>query len=113
MEVLNMKNGKNWTLYNGDSCEVMRSIPDESIHYSVFSPPFSSLYTYSNSDRDLGNSKNDDEFFEHFDFIVKELFRIIKPGRNVSIHCMNMPTSKERDGFIGLKDFRGDIIREF
>ena len=94
MEVLNMNQGKNWTLYNGDSCEIMQGIPDNSIHFSVFSPPFSSLYTYSNSDRDLGNSKNDDEFFRHFDFIVKELYRILIPGRNVSIHCMNLPTSK-------------------
>jgi len=113
MEVLDVRDGKNWTLYNGDSCEIMQGIPDNSIHFSVFSPPFSSLYTYSNSDRDLGNSKNDDEFFKHFDFIVKELYRILIPGRNVSIHCMNLPTSKERDGYIGIKDFRGDIIREF
>jgi len=113
MKVLDVSKGKNWTLYNGDSCEIMQGIPDNSIHFSVFSPPFSSLYTYSNSDRDLGNSKNDDEFFKHFDFIVKELYRILIPGRNVSIHCMNLPTSKERDGYIGIKDFRGDIIREF
>lgn len=113
MEVLNMKSGKGWTLYNGDSCEIMTQLDDNSIHYSIFSPPFSSLYTYSNSERDLGNSKTDDEFFRHFDFIVKELYRILKPGRLVSIHCMNLPTSKERDGYIGIKDFRGDIIREF
>ena len=72
MEVLDMKQGNNWTLYNGDSCEVMQEIPDNSIHFSVFSPPFSSLYTYSNSDRDLGNSKNDDEFFRHFDSLKSE-----------------------------------------
>lgn len=113
MEVLHEEKGKNWVLYNGDSCEVMKGIPDNSVHFSVFSPPFSSLYTYSNSDRDLGNSKDDATFFEHFDFIVKELHRILMPGRNISIHCMNLPTSKERDGYIGIKDFRGDIIREF
>jgi len=113
MNVLNQASGKGWALYNGDSCEIMTGIPSESIHFSVFSPPFSSLYTYSNSDRDLGNSRTDEEFFAQFDFIVKELYRILMPGRCVSIHCMNLPTSKERDGYIGIKDFRGDIIREF
>lgn len=113
MNVLNQSSGENWMLYNGDSCELMTAIPSNSIHYSVFSPPFSSLYTYSNSDRDLGNSRNDAEFFEQFNFIIRELYRILIPGRVVSIHCMNLPTSKERDGYIGIKDFRGDIIREF
>ena len=103
----------NYALYNGDSCLILKQIPSDSIHYSIFSPPFSSLYTYSNSERDLGNSKDDSEFYEHFRFIVKELFRVMMQGRNVSVHCMNLPTSKERDGVIGLKDFRGDIIRMF
>lgn len=101
------------TLYCGDSCEIMCEIPDNSIHFSVFSPPFASLYTYSNSDRDLGNCKTDDEFFTHFKFIADELFRIIMPGRNISFHCMDLPTSKERDGFIGVKDFRGMLIKLF
>lgn len=105
--------GKNFMAYNGDSCEIMPMLPTESIDFSVFSPPFSSLYTYSNSDRDLGNCKTDDEFYIHFEFIVKELYRMMKPGREVCIHCMNIPTSKEKDGYIGLKDFRGDIIRLF
>ena len=100
-------------MYNGDSCEIMKMIPSDSMDLSIFSPPFSSLYTYSNSDRDLGNSKTDDEFFMHFSFIIKELYRIMKPGRIVGIHCMNLPTSKERDGYIGIKDFRGDLIRAF
>lgn len=100
-------------MYNGDSCEIMKMIPSDSMDLSVFSPPFSSLYTYSNSDRDLGNSKTDDEFFMHFSFIIKELYRIMKPGRIVGIHCMNLPASKERDGYIGIKDFRGDLIRAF
>ena len=113
MEVLNQYIGKQFALYNGDSCEVMKIIPDNSIHYSVFSPPFSSLYTYSNSDRDLGNSKSDEEFYQHFTFIIHELHRIIMPGRLVSFHCMNLPSSKERDGFIGIKDFRGNLIKMF
>ncbi len=102
-----------FALYNGDSCEILTEIPENSIHYSIYSPPFASLYTYSNSDRDLGNCKTDAEFFEHFEFIAKELFRIIKPGRLMSFHCMNIPTTKERDGFIGMSDFRGELIRLF
>jgi DNA modification methylase len=100
-------------LYNGDTVELITTVPDNSVHLEVYSPPFSSLYTYSNSDRDLGNSRNDNEFFEHFRFITKELYRILKPGRIMAVHCMNLPTSKERDGFIGIKDFRGQLIREF
>lgn len=102
-----------FALYNGDSCEILTEIPDDSVHYEIFSPPFASLYTYSNSERDLGNCRSDDEFFEHFEFIVNELYRVLMPGRLVSFHCMNLPTSKERDGYIGIKDFRGDLIRLF
>ena len=103
----------NFALYNGDSCEIMTEIPSDSVHYEIFSPPFASLYTYSNSDRDLGNCKSDKEFFEHFEYIAKELYRVLKPGRLMSFHCMNLPTSKERDGYIGIKDFRGDLIKLF
>lgn len=100
-----------YAIYNADTTEAIKLIPDESVHLSVYSPPFSSLYTYSNSDRDLGNSRNDDEFFTHFEFIVKELYRILKPGRIMAVHCMQIPAMKERDGYIGIKDFRGDLIR--
>ena len=113
MDCIDKKIGNGYALYNGDTCELIRNIPDESVHCEIYSPPFSSLYTYSNSDRDLGNSKNDAQFFEHFRFITTELYRILKPGRIMAVHCMNLPTSKERDGFIGIKDFRGDLIREF
>ncbi len=102
-----------WAMYNGDCVEVLRGLPASSIDYSIFSPPFSSLYTYSNSPRDMGNCRTDDEFFEHFGYLIDELRRVMKPGRNVSFHCMLLPTSKERDGVIGLKDFRGDLIRAF
>lgn len=102
-----------YALYCGDTTEVIKGISDNSIDLIVYSPPFSSLYTYSNSDRDLGNSRNDAEFFAHFSFIVTELYRILKPGRIMAVHCMNLPTSKERDGYIGIKDFRGDLIRLF
>lgn len=102
-----------YAMYCGDTTEVIKGVPDDSIGLIVYSPPFSSLYTYSNSDRDLGNSRNDDEFFQHFDFIVSELYRILMPGRIMAVHCMNIPAMKERDGYIGIKDFRGDLIRCF
>lgn len=102
-----------YTAIHGDCVEALRGLPDHSIGYSIFSPPFASLYTYSNSPRDMGNVRNDAEFFEHFDFLIAELRRVMKPGRNVSFHCMDMPSSKERDGVIGLKDFPGDLLRAF
>lgn len=102
-----------FAIYCGDSCEVMQSIPDNSMHFSVYSPPFASLYTYSNSERDLGNCRTNAEFYEQFKFIAKELYRVLMPGRNMSFHCMNLPTSKERDGYIGIRDFRGELIRIF
>ncbi len=98
-------------LYNGDSCEVLAALPSDSIHYMIYSPPFNSLYTYSNSERDLGNCRTDEEFMEHYGYITRELYRILKPGRCLSFHVMNLPHSKERDGFIGIRDFRGDLIR--
>lgn len=105
--------GDKWKMILGDSCEVIKQIATESIGYSVFSPPFSSLYTYSNSDRDMGNCRSDDEFFEHFKFLIKELYRVTEPGRLLSFHCMNLPTSKTHHGHIGIRDFRGDLIRAF
>ena len=102
-----------YTLINADTTEAIKNIPDESVGLIVYSPPFSSLYTYSNSDRDLGNSRNDEEFYTHFEFIVKDLYRILKSGRIMAVHCMQIPAMKERDGYIGLKDFRGDLIRLF
>lgn len=113
VEVINQEVTDRYSIYNGDSVELIKGIPDGSIHYTVFSPPFSSLYTYSNSDRDMGNSKTDDEFYQHFMYLIKELYRVTMPGRLVSFHCMNLPTSKCRDGVIGIKDFRGELIREF
>lgn len=113
MKILEQRIEEFYSMYHGDSCEVVKGIPDNSIHYTIFSPPFSSLYTYSNSDRDMGNSKNDDEFYEHFRYLVKELYRITMPGRLLSFHCMDIPLMKQKDGVIGLKDFRGELIRMF
>lgn len=111
MNVINQTISERFSLYNGDSAEVLRFIPDNSIDYTIFSPPFSSLYTYSASDRDLGNCRSYEEFSKHYRFIADELFRVTKPGRLMSFHCMLLPTSKTRDGVIGLSDFRGDLIR--
>lgn len=113
MTILDQQIKDDYAIYNGDCIEIAKGFPENSIDFSIFSPPFSSLYTYSNSDRDMGNSKNDDEFFIHFQFLIKELYRTIKPGRLVSFHCMNLPTSKINDGYIGIKDFRGDMIKAF
>ena len=113
MNVLDQAIGSGYAAYHGDCVEVVSQLPDRSVDYSIFSPPFASLYTYSNSPRDMGNCRDDTEFFAHFAHLIRELRRVMKPGRNVSFHCMLMPTSKERDGYIGLRDFRGDLIRAF
>lgn len=113
MNVLDQVVTDRYAIYHGDCVEVLAGLPEKSVDYSIFSPPFASLYTYSNSPRDMGNCKSDAEFFAQFDFLVQQLARVMKPGRNVSFHCMLLPTSKERDGYIGLKDFRGELIRAF
>lgn len=113
MKILNQNITDKFAMYQGDCVEVLKGIPTDSIHYTLFSPPFSSLYTYSNSDRDMGNSKNDDEFFEHLSYLTEEFYRITMPGRLLSFHCMNLPLMKSRDGVIGIKDFRGGLIRAF
>lgn len=111
MKVLDQCIGERFAIYHGDCCDVIKAIPSESVGYSIFSPPFASLYTYSNSLRDLGNVRSHDEFYAHFGFLLPELLRVLKPGRSVSIHCMDLPTSKERDGVIGLTDFRGILVK--
>jgi hypothetical protein len=102
-----------YALYHGDCVDVIQGIPDESIGYTIFSPPFASLYTYTSSPHDMGNVTSHSQFADHFAFIIPELLRVTKPGRNLSFHCMLIPTSKARDGMIGLTDFRGMLIRMF
>lgn len=104
---------QDYAAYHGDCVDVLAGLPSHSVGYSIFSPPFASLYTYSNSPRDMGNVRNDEEFFAHFDFLVREMLRVMMPGRDVSFHCMDMPSTKERDGYIGLRDFPGELIRAF
>ena len=112
MKCIDQRTGENWTAYHGDCVEIVASLPSESIGYSIYSPPFASLYTYSNSERDMGNCRNNGEFFENYRFLIDQILRATKPGRLSSVHCMNLPTSKARHGFIGIEDFRGRIIRE-
>lgn len=103
--------GDRYHLMLGDSCERLAEVEDDSVGLTIYSPPFASLFTYSPSDRDLGNSLGSDQFAEHYRFIVGHLLRVTKPGRIVAVHCMQIPTQKWRDGAIGLTDFRGDLIR--
>lgn len=111
-KVINQKITDRWGIYHGDCIPVIKGIPNDSIHYSIFSPPFASLFTYSNSERDMGNSK-DGSFSSHFEYLIPELYRVLMPGRLLSFHCMNLPLTMGADGVIGLKDFRGDLIRLF
>ena len=108
---LNEKHGADWSAYNGDCCDVLRYLPDNSVGFSVYSPPFGSLFTYSDSVADMGNSSTDGEFEEHYRWMVREKFRATKPGRLTAVHCSDLPMTKWKDGEIGLKDFSGDIIR--
>jgi len=113
MQCENQWHGKDWSLYQGDCVEVIHGLPDHSVGFSIFSPPFSSLFVYSDSSRDMGNCADDAEFFEHFNFLIPELHRITQDGRLCAVHCSLLPTFKHKDGFVGLRDFRGDLIRAF
>lgn len=111
MKSLNQKSGKNWTLLNGDSVELIKSIPDNSVGLTVFSPPFPGMYAYSNSPRDIGNTRDFGELLAHFGFMMPDLLRITQPGRVCCVHLTQEPVFKGREGHIGLRDFRGDVIR--
>lgn len=105
--------GENWEMRLGDCVQLITDVPDESIGFSVFSPPFASLYTYSDQVEDMGNSKDYNEFTFAFSFLVKELYRVLKSGRNVAVHCMDLPIQKGKEGYIGLRDFSGMILKAF
>lgn len=109
--VINQKVTNEYALYHGDCVQVLNGIPNDSLHFSISSPPFSSLYSYTDATEDFSNVRTNEEFIVGMDFMVKELYRAMMPGRIVAFHCMNLPSSIERDGFIGVKDFRGDLIR--
>lgn len=113
VEVEEQVSDERFTMYLGDCVEAIKGIPDGSIDYIIFSPPFAQMFTYSASDRDMGNAGSYESFFEHFDFLTPELLRVSKPGRLLSFHCMLIPLQKAKDGYLGLRDFRGDLIRSF
>lgn len=112
VKVMGEAHGENWSIYNADCVDFASQMPDESIGLSIYSPPFANLYIYGDSVADMGNCANDEEFFDQYRFLVKEKFRITKPGRLSCVHCMDLPTSKAMHGYIGRRDFSGDIIRE-
>lgn len=103
---------KDYAIYQGDACDLIRGIPSESVHFGIHSPPFEGLYKFSNYDRDISNNEGP-QFWEHYAFLISELFRVTRPGRIHSVHCMQLPTSKTRHGFIGMRDFRGEIVRAY
>lgn len=113
VRVLDQSHGDRWSLFNGDAAEVLPGIPSESVGLSVFSPPFQSLFTYSASDRDLGNSHDPGVFWDHFGFVSAQLRRVMRPGRLVAVHVSQLVSTKARHGEIGLIDFRGDTIQHF
>lgn len=102
-----------YQLINGDCVEEIKNIPNDSIHFSIFSPPFAELYVYSNDYRDMGNARNYSEFFDHFGFLTPELFRVMIPGRLIAVHCMNLPIQKGKEGFLGLRNFSGALVDHF
>jgi superfamily II DNA or RNA helicase len=107
------KSGDGWEMKLGDCVDRVKELTDESVGFTIFSPPFSSLYTYSNSERDMGNSRDDGDFHQHFGYLIDEIKRVTMNGRLVSVHCMNLPSTIQHNGYIGIRDFRGDIIRDF
>ena len=113
VQVIDQKFGDNWALYHGDCCQVVKGVPDASVGLSVFSPPFSNLYIYSDSAFDMGNAVDDAEFLTHFGYLAPELFRVTIPGRLCVVHCKDLPKYRNRDGVAGLKDFPGQIIALF
>jgi DNA modification methylase len=113
VNVLDQAHGKDWTLYNGDSAEVLPALPAASVDLSVYSPPFASLYVYSPSERDLGNSSDRAQFWTHYGFIIREMLRLTKPGRLTAVHVSNLATTLATHGVIGVEDFRGDTIRAY
>lgn len=111
VKVNDQTSGQNFTIWNGDCVEVTRGLPDASIGITAYSPPFESLYTFSDDPRDMSNCRDAETFWTHYKFLIGEVLRATKPGRLCAVHCMQLPTSKTRDGFIGIRDFRGEVVR--
>jgi hypothetical protein len=101
-----------YAIYHGDACELIRAVPTNSVHFGIHSPPFEGLYKFTNSDRDVSNNEGG-AFWEHYSFLIAELLRVTMPGRLHSVHVMQLPATKTREGFIGMRDFRGDVVRAY
>ncbi len=112
-KIIDQASGTDWAVFHGDCVIVLNGIPDISLHFCVHSPPFGQLYSYTDALEDMSNVQSDAEFLAGLDFMIEQLHRAMMPGRLVSFHCMNLPASLERDGYIGIKDFRGDLIRAY
>lgn len=112
-KIAHQESGDGWTLYNGDCVDVTKGLPTNKIGLSIHSPPFESLYVFSDDPRDMSNCPDGETFWTHYGFLIDELYRVTMPGRLACIHCMQLPTSKTRDGFIGIRDFRGEVVRAF
>jgi hypothetical protein len=102
-----------YAIYQGDACELIRAVPGDSVHFGIHSPPFEGLYRFSAFDRDISNNDDAESFFAHYQFLIQELLRVTMPGRIHAVHVMQLPTSKTRDGFIGMRDFRGEVVRAY
>jgi DNA modification methylase len=111
VNVIDQASGENWRLYHSDCVEMLRGLPVDSVHYAMWSPPFQSLYVFSDDPRDVSNCRDDRDFWKQYRFVLEGVFRAIKPGRLISIHCMDLPTSITRDGFIAIRDFSGENVR--
>ena len=109
-QIFGQDQGDDWAAYHGDCVEVVAAMPPNAIDLSIYSPPFSNLYVYSDSERDMGNSSDDDEFSEHYRFLLDHLYRVTRPGRLSAVHCSDLPTTKWKDGVIGIKDLSGQIV---
>lgn len=108
---LNESHGERFALYHGDCVEIMAQLPSESVDLSIYSPPFSNLFCYSDSERDMGNASDDDDFFARYGFAIRELFRLTIPGRLSTVHCSDLPLQKWKDGVVAIKDLSGAIVR--
>ena len=111
IKCVNSSFGESYAAYNGDCIPVTAQMGDETIGFSIYSPPFQNIFVYSDSEADMGNCATDEEFNEHYRFLIRNIFRLTKPGRMTAVHCSDLPSSKWKDGVIGLKDFPGDIVR--
>ncbi len=111
IQCLGEAHGEAFGLYHGDCVSVAQQLPSESVDFSIYSPPFSNLFVYSDSELDMGNSASDAVFLEHYRFLLRELYRLTLPGRLTAVHCSDLPLQKWKDGMIGIKDLSGDIVR--